>query len=335
MSSSPDIFLPRDGADKIASSAREKGELAFDYAAGEDLFIVKIVEIGHEVRSPVVIPAEAKVLNWTGSTFAGQWVKRPADDINLHHRLMLSRPQHVIAFEDFRKMLPEVTDPGLKTGFLITYDPEVPEALSELGVEKFAGWLVERGGVRPAHLEVETDVVGLDQLIGQWPVEDLADASVMVVGCGSIGGATAEALARFGVGTVELVDPDRLLWHNVVRHVLGIESVGAHKASALSRELSSRWPTGTFTPHHIDVVTSAHELRAALPAVDLVVCTADGIAARRVVSHLARRAGKPLVLACVLDNGAIGEIIRLRPTPRFGCLLCLRHEASGGGSDGC
>ncbi|MFI6675232.1 ThiF family adenylyltransferase [Kribbella sp. NPDC050470] len=154
----------------------------------------------------------------------------------------------------------------------------------------------------------------------------------MIVGCGSIGAVAAQALAAYGIGRIELVDPDRYLWHNVVRHVLPPEHVGWRKAGALSTYLTERWPLTRFIPHALDVVDDAHHVRPAIKNVDLVLCAADGIAPRRVVSHLARRANIPAVLACVLDNGSIGEIIRLRPTPRIGCLLCLRRRLAEQGA---
>ena len=66
----------------------------------------------------------------------------------------------------------------------------------------------------------------------------------------------------------------------------------------------------------------------------LVLCAADGVAPRRVVSHLARRAERMAVLACVLFDGVFGEVIRLRPWPGRGCLLCQRaHLKSTGRMD--
>lgn len=332
MGRAPDIFLPRDGANKIASATSGHGELTLVHVVAEDLYVVKAVGIGHQVRIPVVVPPEDMVLGWDGPTFQGQWITRPADQINLAHRDLLHRPLHEIPIEEFRDMVPGLQDPGNQTGFVITHDPDLPQDYRELGVDEYAGWLVTRNWARPVHLDVEPEVVGIDQLIDRWPVEAMKSHSVIVVGCGSIGGSAAEGLARFGIGRVELVDPDRFRWHNALRHVLGRESVGAYKATALARMLRGRWPTQTFNPNVLDVVHDAHELRALLADADLIVCTADGIAARRVVSHLARRAKKPAVLACVLDNGAIGEIVRLRPTPRFGCLLCLRAEHSSRGA---
>jgi hypothetical protein len=38
---------------------------------------------------------------------------------------------------------------------------------------------------------------------------------------------------------------------------------------------------------------------------------------------LARTAGVPLVLDCILEDGTVGEVLRV-PTGRTGCLLCHR-----------
>src|SRR6266700_3992022 len=68
------------------------------------------------------------------------------------------------------------------------------------------------------------------------------------------------------------------------------------------------------------------------PALAGISCAADGVAPRRVVSHLARRAGRPAVLACVLEDGEIGEVLRLRPWPTAGCLLCQRQHLTASGT---
>jgi len=328
----PDIFLTADGAGKIAGSDANRGLLSLNFVAAEDFYVVDLVEIAHEVRIRVVIPAAFKVLNWSGPTFNGQWMKRAADEINLHHLSLLHRPTHVFPFDAFRELVEGVEDPGSNLGFLITYDPDIPQGLRDLGVEEYAGWLISRQGVKAMHLDVEPSVLGIRQLDGKWPVAELLANSAMVVGCGSIGSAAAEALARFGIGRIELVDPDRLRWHNLLRHTLTVAEVGAYKVSGLSQNLSGRWPEQKFNAHRLDVVTQAHEVRPLIEDVDIVLCAADGIASRRVVSHLSRRAKKPAVLAAVLEQGAIGEIIRLRPSPRFGCLLCLRQELADAGA---
>jgi Zn-dependent alcohol dehydrogenase len=87
-----------------------------------------------------------------------------------------------------------------------------------LAVSYFAE-LVTADGVEPLDVACEPQVVGNTQLAPQWPVDTVAAATVTVVGAGSIGGATVQALAEYGVGRLLLVDPDHLLWHNLVRHV--------------------------------------------------------------------------------------------------------------------
>jgi hypothetical protein len=76
----------------------------------------------------------------------------------------------------------------------------------------------------------------------------------------------------------------------------------------------------------LNVITDAHRIRPLLDATDVVVCAADGVSPRRVVSHLARRSNTTAIMACVLLDGAVGEVLRLRPWPGHGCLLCQRQK---------
>lgn len=62
---------------------------------------------------------------------------------------------------------------------------------------------------------------------------------VLVVGVGAIGSHVANNLARAGFGRLTLVDDDKLLPHNLSRHILGGTSVGLSKAKALAAELSN------------------------------------------------------------------------------------------------
>lgn len=301
------------------------------YVPSEDMFVVSaLASSTGNVTLPVDIPSEYRTLNWDGEPKGGQWFRKPNDELNGIHRYLISRPSGVMKYEGFREMVPGVVDPGRNAALVITHDPERSAEDLQAGVHEFAGWNVERNGVRPIAIEVEPEVLGLLQLAGRWPIEHLAGTSALVVGCGSIGSAVADALAGYGVGRVLLADPDRFLWHNMLRHTLGPESVGRRKVDALKAHLNAKWPLQDVEALPIDVVSQTHLLRPLINEVDLVICAADGIAPRRVVSHLARLAGKPAIMACVLDNGAIGELLRLRPTPRFGCLLCFRahlHEA--------
>lgn len=328
----PFIVLTQDAAAKIAKAKETSGRIRMRFVPSEGMYIISAITSSAGTTLPVDIPAEYRSLNWDGERCGGQWMRKPQDEINVLHRYYINRTSGTLDYDAFRKMVPGISDPGNYSGLLITHDPELSPEAVQAGVHEYAGWNVTRNGVRPIHIEVEPKVVGLQQLADQWPIEQLAANSVMVVGCGSVGSATVEALAGYGVGRVLLIDPDRFLWHNMLRHTLGPESVGRRKVHALRDHLKSQWPLQDVEALPLDVVSQAHMVRPLMEDVDLVICAADGIAPRRVVSHLARRAGKPAILACVLDNGSIGELLRLRPTPRFGCLLCFRAHLDASGA---
>ena len=67
-------------------------------------------------------------------------------------------------------------------------------------------------------------------LIGQEGMERLARARVAVFGIGGVGGYTVEALARSGVGTLDLIDDDRVCLTNLNRQLLATrKTVGQFK----------------------------------------------------------------------------------------------------------
>jgi hypothetical protein len=77
----------------------------------------------------------------------------------------------------------------------------------------------------------------------------LQAATIVVLGCGSLGSQVASRLAQAGVGGLIMIDPDTLVPANVGRHALGMDSVGRfkdkkvkYKSSELARILRRRYP---------------------------------------------------------------------------------------------
>jgi hypothetical protein len=199
---------------------------------------------------------------------------------------------------------------------------------------EWAAWAVSRDQATPAMITVLRPPSS-DPLAGlppAWPLGYMRSASVAVVGAGSIGSAAANALAMYGAGTIILVDDDRLLWHNLSRHQGSRADVGRYKVDAVSDAIASRWPGTATEPLRLNVISDADKMRPLFDQCQAIVCAADGVSPRRVVSHLARRAGKTAILACVLLDGAVGEVLRLRPWPGHGCLLCQRQQLIDQGS---
>ena len=75
-------------------------------------------------------------------------------------------------------------------------------------------------------------------LLGAAAMEKLKNARVAIFGLGGVGGYVAEALARCGVGAMELVDHDTISLSNINRQVLALHStVGLPKAEAAKRRV--------------------------------------------------------------------------------------------------
>jgi hypothetical protein len=72
--------------------------------------------------------------------------------------------------------------------------------------------------------------------------ENLRKKKILLIGCGALGSNIAELLARGGVETILIIDPDILSAGNLVRHTLSGKEIGEYKAAALVKRLSSSAP---------------------------------------------------------------------------------------------
>ncbi|MEV4364464.1 ThiF family adenylyltransferase [Nonomuraea sp. NPDC049625] len=325
------VLVPREAAGIIRDGGGW-GHVTVKVSDAENAGYVRAVSVKREMRLPVTLAPKTHFLNSGEDRPAGFWYwVRP----ELHVLWAdLQRRQSALTVEGFAGFVPS----GFKVAgggapyIAITYAPDVESAFPGAGVADLVAWHVSADGVEPVDVECEPEVVGNAQLAARWPVDLLAATTVIVVGVGSIGGATVHALASYGIGRLLLVDPDRLRWHNLVRHVCGPAHVGKMKVSALRDDLRLLRPDTNVEAYPLDVVAEADQIRPLLSRTDLVVCAADAVASRRVVSHLARRAGRDAVLACVLEDGGLGEVLRLRPWRDRGCLVCQRQALAAAGA---
>ena len=69
-------------------------------------------------------------------------------------------------------------------------------------------------------------------------MDRLANARVAVFGVGGVGGFTVEALARSGVGTIDLIDDDKVCLTNINRQIIALRStVGKYKVDVAAERL--------------------------------------------------------------------------------------------------
>ena len=76
-------------------------------------------------------------------------------------------------------------------------------------------------------------------LIGEENVQKLKEKKVIVLGVGGVGGYICEALARTGVGQIDLVDSDEVSLSNINRQIIALHStVGQKKVEVMKARIS-------------------------------------------------------------------------------------------------
>lgn len=155
--------------------------------------------------------------------------------------------------------------------------------------------------------------------IGASGQQRLADATVVLVGTGGLGAPAALYLAAAGVGTLRLVDFDRVDRSNLHRQVLYTEAdVGRPKVEAAGERLRSR--NGDITVEAIDAPFGEDNAFEILEGADLVLDGTDAFATRYLVNDAARLAGVTNVFASV-SSFEFQAFVSTNNGPCYRCLF--------------
>ncbi len=228
--------------------------------------------------------------------------------------------------ESFRERVKGWRQPGNATFVALTYaDPTS-------GAPIWRAWALSKKTVTPITVELVPETADIYfGMVGAWPLDALAIELVSIIGLGSIGAAVAEGLSEYGIRRLALVDYDRLQFHNLARHRLTARDVGRFKVNAMRDFLLQRDPDSEVHALTLDVIAHANTIRSLFRQSSIVVVCSDGVASRRAANHLACWAATPLILACVLEDGGIGEVLRVKPGVTS-CLACFRERLVKDGS---
>jgi adenylyltransferase/sulfurtransferase len=133
--------------------------------------------------------------------------------------------------------------------------------------------------------------------IGPTGQQKLADAHVLIIGCGGLGGPVAAYLAGAGVGTLTLVDGDQPEETNLHRQVFFQTGATANKAVLLA-EHCLRLNPGTRVRAH-ETYLEASNARQLIENADFVVECTDHAFTKHLVSDACHLLNKPLVYAAI------------------------------------
>lgn len=128
---------------------------------------------------------------------------------------------------------------------------------------------------------------------------------VTIVGCGGLGGYLVEQLARLGVGTLVLLDPDCFEEHNLNRQLLSSpRDLGKAKVTVAQKRVEEINPAVTVIPHRI---AFSRENASLLDGSEVVVDGLDNLLVRKELAEACAEKGIPLVLGAIA--GWYGQLL--------------------------
>lgn len=139
-------------------------------------------------------------------------------------------------------------------------------------------------------------------LLGRENMEKLARARVAVFGVGGVGGHVVEALARSGVGALELIDDDVVSPDNLNRQIIALRStIGQPKVEVAKARVLDINPNCEVTVHRTFYLPeTAGQFDFA--AYDYVVDAIDTVTGKLMLAEQAAAAGTPLISSMGAGN---------------------------------
>ncbi len=147
----------------------------------------------------------------------------------------------------------------------------------------------------------------------------LKEARVLLVGAGGLGSPSAVYLACAGVGTLGIVDFDRVDESNLQRQILHTPaSVGTKKVESAKRTIEEMNPLVKVEP--FDTRLTSENVDEIVPKFDVVVDGADNFPTRYLINDACVKHGKPNVHGSVFRFEGQASVFRRGLSPCYRCL---------------
>ena len=132
-------------------------------------------------------------------------------------------------------------------------------------------------------------------LLGEDGVARLQNARVAVFGLGGVGGYVVEALARAGIGQLELIDKDIVSPSNLNRQILAThDTIGMEKTQAARlrvEQINPHCRVRTYSMFYLPDIAEAFDFRQ----YDYIVDAVDTVTAKLTLAQRAVEAGTPII----------------------------------------
>ncbi|SET45096.1 tRNA threonylcarbamoyladenosine dehydratase [[Clostridium] polysaccharolyticum] len=149
---------------------------------------------------------------------------------------------------------------------------------------------------------METEFTRTELLLGKDVLNALASKRVAVFGVGGVGGFACEALARSGVGTLDLFDKDTVSISNLNRQIIATyDTIGTCKVDAMKNRIAGINKNATVNTYPVFFLPeNANEYD--FSQYDYVIDAVDTVTAKLEIVMQAKKAGTPVISAMGAGN---------------------------------
>lgn len=166
-------------------------------------------------------------------------------------------------------------------------------------------------------------------LVGKENMDRLASARVAVFGIGGVGGYTVEALARSGIGTLDLIDDDKVCLTNLNRQILATrDTVGKYKVDVARERIAEINPDCVVNTYKCFFMPNTED-QFDFSQYDYVVDAIDTVTGKISLVMKAQEAGVPIISSMGAGNkldASAFEVADIYKTSVCPLAKVMRHE---------
>ncbi|PCI03274.1 MAG: dinucleotide-utilizing protein [Flavobacteriaceae bacterium] len=166
----------------------------------------------------------------------------------------------------------------------------------------------------------------LDEIGAQGQLK-LKKARVLVIGAGGLGCPVLQSIAAAGVGTIGIIDDDKVAQSNLQRQLLYTYlDIGKFKVEVAAKRLRGLNPYIHFQTY-TERLTSLNAV-GLFANYDIIVDASDNFPTRYLVNDAAVLAGKPLVFGSIFKFDGQVAVFNYKKGPTYRCLFPTPPEAN-------
>lgn len=139
-------------------------------------------------------------------------------------------------------------------------------------------------------------------MLGAEAMEKLAKVRVAVFGIGGVGGYTVEALARSGIGALDVIDNDKVCLTNINRQIVAThKTVGRYKVDVAAERIADINPDCKVRTYKIFYMPDT-ENEFDFSEYDYIVDAIDTVTGKLALAQKAKTAGVPIISSMGAGN---------------------------------